>query len=150
MDYKRITFKKKPIPLPVEYRPMYQIAIISMVLRYCCRGNVANLQKLHLFSWSLYSESNMSELKKLVENDYRTHIPHWAIDPALNRALVYAVEDKICELTSNKKYKLTTKGISFVDLIELDNDLFQQEKLFLNQIGKQITDDVVDKLTLKR
>lgn len=149
MENRKITFRKKPIPLPAEYRPMYQIAIIVMVLKYCCRNNTSGLQKLHLFSWCLYSNKNMEILKNLINNNYKTPIPHWTIDPALNRALIYAVKDGICDLTTNKKYKLTLKGLNFVSKIEIDSDLFVIEKTFLNQIGKQLTDDIVDKLTIK-
>ena len=77
-------------------------------------------------------------------------MPHWAIDPALNRALNYAVADGMCELTSNQKYRLTNKGLFFVAKIETDDDLFRNEKVFLKQIGKQLTDEIVDKLTIKK
>lgn len=150
MENRKITFEKKPIPLPAEYRPMYQISIIVLVLKYCCRGCTSSLQKLHLFSWCLYSEKNMTALKYLIENNYKTQMPHWAIDPALNRALNYAVADGMCELTSNQKYRLTNKGLFFVAKIETDDDLFRNEKVFLKQIGKQLTDEIVDKLTIKK
>lgn len=149
MENRKITFEQKPIPLPAEYRPMYQISIIVLVLKNCCRGYTSSLQKLHFFSWCLYSESNMKKLMWIVENGFSVRIPHWTIDPALNRALNYAVADGFCNLTSNKKYKLTNKGLLFVDKIEEEKDLFSVEKTFLNQIGGQITDDIVDKLTIK-
>lgn len=150
MENRKITFKKKPIPLPAEYRPMYQISIIILVLKYCCRGNTSSLQKLHLFSWCLYSESSMAKLICLIENNYKTELSHWSIDPALNRALNYAVADGMCEMTTNQKYRLTKKGLAFVAKIETDDDLFRKEKAFLKQIGKQITDEIVDKLTMKK
>lgn len=150
MESRKITFAKKPIPLPAEYRPMYQISIIVLVLKYCCRRYTSSLHKLHLFSWCLYSESNKAKLKCLIENNFRAEMPHWSIDPALNRALNYAVADGMCELTSNQKYQLTNKGLAFVAKIETDNDLFSNEKAYLKQIGKQLTDVIVDKLTMKK
>lgn len=145
-----IKFSKKPIPLPAEYRPMYQISILALVLKYCCRANTSSLHKLHLFSWSLYSETNKIELKTLIKNNYRAHIPHWTVDPAVNRALSLAIADGICELTKNKKYKLTTIGMELVNKVDKDHDLFCDEKIFLNFIGKQLTDEIVDKLMTKR
>jgi hypothetical protein len=150
MENRKITFEKKPIPLPAEYRPMYQISIIVLVLKYCCRGSTSSLQKLHLFSWCLYSEKNMAALKYLIENNYKTQMPHWAIDPAVNRAIGFAIADDLCELTSNKKYKITKKGLDLVAKIEADDDLFISEKAFLCYIGKQITDEIIDKLTMKK
>lgn len=145
-----IKFSKKPIPLPAEYRPMYQIAILTMVLKYCCRANTSSLQKLHLFSWCLSSEKNKTALKYLIENNYKTQIPHWTIDPAINRAISLAIADGICELTKNKKYKLTSIGLELVNKIDKDYDLFFNEKIYLNFIGKQLTDEIVDKLMTKR
>lgn len=145
-----IKFSKKPIPLPAKYRPMYQIAILTMVLKYCCRANTSSLQKLHLFSWCLYSEKNKTALKNLIENNYRTQIPHWTIDPAVNRALSLAIADGICEMTNNRKYKLASIGMELVNRIDTDHDLFRNEKIYLKCIGKQLTDEIVDKLMTKR
>lgn len=145
-----IKFSKKPIPLPAEYRPMYQIAILTMVLKYCCRANTSSLHKLHLFSWCLYSEKNKTSLKYLIENKYRTQIPHWTVDPAVNRALSLAIADGICELTNSGKYKLTPIGMELVNKIDTDYDLFCGEKMYLNCIGKQLTDEIVDKLMTRR
>ncbi len=149
MENNKITFHKRPIPILAEYRPMYQIAIVVLVLKYCCRGNTAGLQKLHLFSWCLSSENNMTTFKTLFENEFKNKMPHWTISPTLNRALNYALADNICELTTNHKYKLTLKGIDFANKIVANGDLFIHEKAFMVEIGKQITDEMVEKLTLK-
>ncbi len=145
-----IRFSKKPIPLPAEYRPMYQISILALVLKYCCRANTSSLHKLHLFSWCLYSEKNKTALTNLIKNNFRTHIPHWTIDPAVNRALSLAIADGICELTKNQKYRLTSIGLELVNKIDKDLDLFCNEKTYLNFIGRQLTDEIVDKLMTKR
>lgn len=92
----------------------------------------------------------MQTIIQLIENNYKTQMPHWTVDPVVNRALIFAVADGICELTSNKKYKLTTKGMEFADKIEADSDLFIDEKVFLCQVSKQITDEIVDRLTMKK
>ena len=149
MDNEKITFKKRPIPLPAEYRPMYQIAIIAMVLYHCSRAYTASLQKLHLFSWALYSDENMKSLKCILDRNSLPMI-HWAIDPAVNRALGLAIADEICVLTSAKKYKLLPKGVNLINKIEKDTNLFQNEKNNLKQIGKRITDEIVDDLTIKK
>lgn len=142
----RIVFKKKPIPLPAEYRPMYQIALIALVLRYCCRSNTAGLLKLHLFSWCLYSEHNMDIMRSYIANDYRTSPPHWTIDPVLNRAINLAIADGFCKIKQNKKYKLTQKGVDMVSELESDNDLLYNEKSFLKDIGCKISDSKVENM----
>ena len=149
MDNK-IIFKKKPIPLPAEYRPMYQIALIVLILKYCCRANTSSRLKLHLFSWCLYSEKNMTIIRQFIANRFKTMPPHWSIDPVVNRALILAVADGIFEKTTNNKYKLSRKGLDFATKLESDKELLCKEKVFLQSIGRaQISDTIVEKITIK-
>lgn len=146
----KIVFKKKPIPLPAEYRPMYQIALIVLILKFCCRANTSSLLKLHLFSWCLYSEKNMDTIRQFIANRFKTVVPHWSIDPVVNRALILAVADGICVKVSNNKYKLSRKGFDFAAKLESDKELMCNEKAFLQSIGKeQISNTVVEKITIK-
>ena len=142
MKNRRVVFKKKPIPIPAEYRPMYQIALMSLVLKYCCRGEISKLMKFHLFSWSLYSEENMKLLLAIVEKKFKNPLPHWSIDPALNRALDYAIADGFFERIPPGKYKLLPKGQALVQKIESDDSLFIEEKSFLKKFGKSKLNDV--------
>lgn len=147
---KRIVFKKKPIPIPAEYRPMYQIALIVLVLKYCCRSCTSSLLKLHLFSWCLYSKNNMEILMRFIDNGYRMGVPHWTIDPALNRALDLAIADGFCENAGNNRYRLTSKGHELASKLEEDKELLVLEKNFLIQIGRgKISESCVDKMTIK-
>lgn len=137
----KLSFTKKPIPLPAEYRPMYKIALIVMILKYCCRGETSNLLKLHLFSWALASEKNMKELCDYVKSNFSTDLSVWGIEPALNRALQLSIAENICDLINGKYYKLTKKGNKFFEMIKADTDLFETEKAFLTFIGKGLITD---------
>ena len=147
---KKLSFTKRPIPLPAEYRPMYKIALIVMILKICCRGESSNLLKLHLFSWALASEKNMKELRDYVTSNFKTDFSVWGIEPALNRALQLAVAENICEIVNGKNYKLTEKGNKFFEMIKADAELFDIEKTFLSLIGKNtITDSRITSMTQK-
>lgn len=147
INFDKLTFKRKPIPIPIDYRPTYKIIIIILVLKICCNSETSSLLKLHLFSWALKSKKNMSQLKKYVESNYENEFEVWNIEPALNRALQYAVADKLCELTSTSKYKLTDKGNRFYNTI-IDSDVFEEELIFLKFLGKRkITDKILDEMT---
>lgn len=150
LDIKKISFRKKPIPLPAEYRPMYKIATIVMVLKLCCRAESSNLLKLHLFSWALTSEKNMKEIRDYITSNFKTDFSVWGIDPALNRALQLAVAENICDIFQGKNYKLTEKGNKFYKMISEDKDLFEVEKSFLSFVGKsKITDNRISVMTQK-
>ena len=146
----KLSFAKRPIPIPAEYRPMYKIALIVIILKYCCIGESANLTKLHLFSWALSSEENMNEIIKNIENGFQDEFAVWGVDPSLNRALQLAVAENICEIQNGKKYKLTHKGNKFFEMIESDKFLFDIEKSFLINVGKKsITDRLLESITKK-
>ncbi len=144
----KISFKKKPIPIPAEYRPMYQIAIIVLILYNCCRGNTSSLLKLHLLSWSVFSGKNMEYLSFFLRSNCAGKKPIWNIDPALNRALILAIADGFCEITPSKKYKLASKGISLMNILNSDTELLSTEKNFFKKIGKQgLTEELVTRLS---
>lgn len=147
---KKLSFTKRPIPLPAEYRPMYKFALIVMILKNCCRVETSNLLKLHLFSWALASGKNMKELRDYVTSNFKTDFSVWGIEPALNRALQLAVAENICEVINGKNYKLTEKGSKFYKMIVSDTELFDSEKSFLIFIGKNsITDSRINAMTQK-
>jgi hypothetical protein len=144
----RIFFIKRPIPLPPDYRPMFQIVQIVMILGYCCRGNRSNLLKLHLFSWALKVDENSKKVRDWVYNNFQTDFSIWGIEPTLNRGIQYAIAEEMIRHVSDK-FELTEKGINFFNLIKKEKDLLKPEKDFLNIIGKKITDDEILNLAQK-
>ena len=144
-----IRFKRKPIPIPAEYRPTYKIAQIVIILKLTCQGEKGSLLKLHLLSWALKSEINRQELLKFIRSNFKSDLKIWGIEPALNRALSYAVAEKIC-IIEKGKYILTRKGSIFYEQIIKDSKILGIEIDFLKQIGKRkITDNRILALSKK-
>lgn len=138
---KKLSFTQRPIPIPADYRPMYKISLLVLILRLCCRSETSNLLKLHLFSWALSSDLNSTRLMDHVTSNFQSDFSVWGIEPALNRALQFAIAENICEVVNGKNYKLTEKGFRFYEMLKADKELFDKEKAFLNFIGKsKITD----------
>ena len=145
---KKLSFTQRPIPIPADYRPMYKIALLVLILRLCCRSETSNLLKLHLFSWALTSDKNLIKLREYVTSNFQSDFSVWGIEPALNRALQLAIAENICEVINGKNYKLTEKGFKFYEMINSDKELFNNEKTFLNFIGKtKITDSLIDAMS---
>ena len=145
----KISFSKKPIPLPADYRPLYKIAQIVLILKLVCRSSSSKLLKLHLFSWALKSEKNRTELRGFINSNFTNEFSVWGIEPSLNRALHIAVAEEICNY-SNGNYTLTEKGNELYELIANDEEILSFEKAYLSQIGKnKITDSRLNKITAK-
>lgn len=141
VSIQKLSFTQRPIPIPADYRPMYKIALIVLILKICSRSEKASLLKLHLLSWSLKSEANMNKTREYIASNYKRDFSVWGIEPALNRALQLAVGENLCKIVDGKSYKLTTRGSQFFNMIISDIELFQKEKAFLEYIGKnKITD----------
>jgi hypothetical protein len=141
-----ILFESKPIQIPAEYRPMYKIAQVLLILTVCCRSGKGSLMKIHLFSWALKSTKNKEKLIEMVNKVTSKSLTIWSMEPSLNRALSYCVGQQFCIFESGS-YKMSEKGKSFYQLIIKDNELLVSDKLFLKKIGKRFTESMVNELT---
>lgn len=148
-DIKILRFSKKPISLPPDYRPMFKIAQIVLILKLTGTGGKASLLKLHLLNWAMKNDKNKDEVLNFVRSNYTSEITVWGIEPALNRALLYCIAENICSV-EHGKYKLEDKGEIFFKQLSADKELFSVEKEFLSYIGKRhFTDARIDSISQK-
>ncbi|MCD4818050.1 MAG: hypothetical protein K8S23_05120 [Candidatus Cloacimonetes bacterium] len=144
-----IKFSKKPIPLPAEYRATYKISQIVLILKLSCSGNKASLLKLHLLSWALKSDVNRRKLLDFIRSNFKEDFKTWGIEPALNRALSYAIAEELCKIEKGN-YLLTEKGNLFYSKIINSSEVLNIEIDFLKQLGKRkITDNKILALSKK-
>ncbi|GAB3427945.1 hypothetical protein [Niabella aquatica] len=140
-------FRTRDLPLNADYRPMYKIGLIVLILDKVCRAGKSSLNKLHFFIWALKSQKNMAFIRMAFINNDLSKIVSWGVEPALNKALNYAVGEGLIQLHDDK-YVLTEIGLALEKKIKMDKDLFVREKNFLNYIGKQkVTEEFINKLT---
>lgn len=145
----KITFSKKPISIPPEYRPSYSIALIVLILKKCCQGSKSSLLKLHLINWALKSNENKDSIKKFIRSNYNESSKTWGIEPSLNRALNFSVHEGICKI-ENGKYLLEEKGDIFYSKILADSNFLNEEIEFLKFLGKRkITDNRIESIYKK-
>lgn len=149
INIKAISFSKRPISIPADYRPLYRIAQICLILKFACIGSKSSLLKLHLLSWTFKSTINRNVLLQYTNDKLNTDLTVWGIDPTLNRALHIAVAEKYCSYEKGK-YTLIEKGFSFTELIEKDNEILFDEIKLLKCIGKRgLTEDKLETLSKK-
>jgi len=143
----QITFKRKPVPIPADYRPLYKIALILLILERNSRGKKASLMKLHLFSWAIKSSLSQERLINALESN---DLPEfWSFEPSLNRALTFAEAENLCEVVNKKNYRITSKGKEFLDKVVESEDVFKDEKEFLSQIGLKVGETLIQN-TIKK
>ena len=149
MQIKKLSFKKRPIPVPGDYRPLYKIALILLILKINGRGSKASLLKIHLFLWALKSQANMEIVQEHIQMPQFGLLNFWGMEPAATRALKFAVSEQLCAIY-NGKYTLTEKGEGFVKKMLSDKELLVNEKDFLKSIGKShLTEAHITEITKK-
>ncbi|MEJ3720046.1 hypothetical protein WGM54_18845 [Paenibacillus polymyxa] len=146
----KITFTRRKVPVSPEYRPLTKIAQIVLVLSMASRGNSANLLKFQLLNWAFKSKERDKVLLMLIQDPLITP-PLINMDPSVNRALQFAIADKLISFSeSTGKFTLSAKGTDFAKAINKEADILIEEKALLTKIGLKITDKVISTLFKER
>lgn len=134
-------FKREPISLPAELRPIHKIGIILLFLKLNSRSSTSSILKLQFLNWVLKTDwmkkQFINEMNES-ESTYILKVVH--LDPTVNRAIQYAIAENLITLQSNGKIKLAEMGLKFADKIMSDKNLYIGEKNYLTKLGKKISD----------
>lgn len=144
VEAQRLRFIRRPSPVLVEHRPLYKITQLLLVLQMASRSGKSSLPRLHLFNWALKSTDRIQKLVDAAKAKV-LHMTAWGFDPALAIAIRLAVAEDLVEATSTG-YQLTEKGRGFITEVLKDADAFAPERGLLMQIGKEITEGMVEKV----
>lgn len=144
LEPRRLHFERRPSPVLVEHRPLYKIAQLLLVLQMSSRGERSTLPRLHLFNWALKRNDRIQKLVEAAKAKV-LHMTAWGFDPALAIAIRFAIAEDLVKSTSTG-YQLSDKGGAFIDEVLRDTDAFANERKLLTQIGKDITEAMVDKV----
>lgn len=139
---RHLRFERRPSPVLVEHRPLYKICQLLLVLHISSRGGKSTLPRLHLFNWAL---KRTDRIQKLVDAAKAKvlHITAWGFDPALAIAIRFAIAEDLVQTTTTG-YQIADKGRAFIEAALEDADAFVTERARLREIGKDITETMVD------
>ena len=142
-----IIFDAKPDAVPYNYRISYKVSQICLILAKACWGKSGCLPiKLHMVSFALCSKAAMDKLLAFSQSEF-TAPPIIRFDPAINRAVSFAIADDLVFQGQNGKYTLTDKGWSFVSEIDKDSTVLIAEKSDLSLLAKKLTDTKIKLLS---
>lgn len=136
-----VKFEPKARAVPYNYRISYKVSQICLILQICCRRGGCSQIKLQLLSTCLLSKSEHDKLIKICNNDASFMMPIIRFDPAVSRALQFALADGFVYRLINGTIKLTEKGQRFTESILSDDSLMKLEVNRLNEIGGKLTAD---------
>ncbi len=148
-DKIKIKFQNRPIAVPYDYRIIYKVSQIVLIIGTVCKRGGCSSIKLHILSNALTSSSMLDELEKLFDNKIEI-IPIVRFEQAVTRAVNFAIADKLIEIqSSNLKLKLTAKGRQLYEEIMNDDSIMVLEKEELNRVKDKIKDDVINRIVEK-
>ena len=140
-----IIFDAKPDAVPYNYRISYKVAQICLIISKCCSGRGGcSLVKMHVFSSALNTKEYMQTLKQYLDEKSPYMIIRF--DPTVNRAIKYAMAERLLIQLKNGTFRLSDKGKVFILNIEKDNSIMSNEKEYLSKYTKKLTDKKIDML----
>lgn len=140
-----IVFDSKPDAVPYNYRISYKIAQLCLIISQCCSGRGGcSLVKLHIVSNAL----NTKEYMEVLNNYANDRISYMLVrfDPAVNRAVKYAIADGIVCQLKNGMLRLTEQGRKLVTQINKDVELMTREKQCLSLLGNRLSNEKIENL----
>ena len=140
-----IIFDAKPDAVPYNYRISYKVSQLCLIMYICGWGTSCSLIKLHMISFALLSRKNMDNLIEFSDRTNESVVVRF--DPAVNRALTYAVAYGFVIQPPYANYNLTDQGKNFAERIKLAGDLMVTEIIELTDLSKRLTESRIKELT---
>lgn len=142
--YGNILFDAKPEAVPYNYRISYKVSQLCLIMYICGRGNSCSLIKLQMISCALFSRESMDKLINFSNRIDESLIVRF--DPAVNRALDYAVAYGFVVQQPTGNFKLTDNGKSFAERIKIEGNLMATEIKDLTELSKKLTETRIKEL----
>jgi hypothetical protein len=133
-------FHQRPTPLEPQFRVIWGLSILVLILYICSHGKKSSISRLHFLSWAVRSAENRENLVELLEN---RHSPLTALvqyDPSFERAIEYALAEKLVETDNGKTIRLVSDGKALAQQIIATENCLDEEKDFLSQKGVLVTE----------
>lgn len=139
-------FTRRPMAIAAELRPDWKIGTLLLILHLSSRGGKSSLRRLHILNWALRSSKNRAEFEQVRDHEQPLFSFQFRFEPALGRAVNLAVGEKYVEWVGGNRLQITAKGQRWVKDILKDESVMQEEREFLERIGKDITEGIATEM----
>jgi hypothetical protein len=147
-------------PVPGDLRILRRMAILTLLLDACWDSR-ASIQQLHVLNWAIRSKESREAFLSFLEGSVPPDQAVVRYDPSLVRVMDFARHERLVRdreepnldsthermPSSSTSYRiaLSDKGHSFAAMLTEENYLVS-ERLFLERIGKKVTQKMVESL----
>lgn len=141
----QMEFRHRPVSIPGDLRTSWRLALIIFILGQS-RGQKASLSKLHLLSDALRSSQTIKKLGKILNGELQPSDWRIRVEPALGRALDFAMGERLISFENGPSFKLTSKGRQAASILNQRVDLLTTERDFLVNNGHGVSESFVKNL----
>lgn len=141
----RVVFRQTGTPVEPELRPLWRISLIALILLKLSAGNKAGVKKIQALSSLVSSHEKRKNYFSEIQDLFSA--VNIRFDPLVDRAINIGLGEGIFELEPSKSIKLSTRGLAFAKSIDADEEVFAEEKEFMQNFSRPFfTDTIIDKL----
>lgn len=141
-----VIFRQRPISVPGDLRPAWRICVIVLLLQKCCRQCRSSTRRLHVLSWAVRDAEVGRALIRAIDGEVPPDTVLVRIEPALNRAVDFAIGEGLIRRQSSDRVELTADGKELAETIMKDTVVLGTEKAFVESIRFAVTEDFVKKM----
>lgn len=145
---KYIRVQNRPTAVPYNYRILYKVTQLLLIIYYCCGNRKGcSLEKMHMISNAINDTDELKNLLLFIEGK-NNNLIIVRFDPVINRAVGYALTEKLIIRQGNGLFKLSPKGKTCINEINKDSNLFIREKKVMERISFNLTEEKIKSLIL--
>jgi hypothetical protein len=139
-------FKRKPMAIAAELRPDWKIMSLLMSLQLSSHGGKSSLKRLHVLNWAIRSKRFGDEFNRILNDPSPLFGFGIRFEPAFSRAIDLAVGAGLVAWVGGNRLQISAKGKQAVTSALKDKALMEQERVFLQTLGKSVTETIADRV----
>lgn len=143
-----IVFDPKAEAVPFNYRISYKVSLICLIIGKCCGKRGCSAIKLQMINAAVNTEFARKELLSLTNQVSLSEATLVRFDPAISRAINYAMADELIFRQGNGLLRLSGKGKLLLQEIYNNNDLMIIEKEFFSELSDKLTEEIIETISL--
>lgn len=144
--YNDIIFEAKAAAVPYNYRISYKISLICLIIGKCCGKKGCSAIKLQMINAAILTSEGRRDLLALAERRSIHKIALIRFDPAISRAINFALSDDLIFQQGNGLFRLSEKGKQLLNKIYEDPLLMVIEKDFFRELSSKLTEELIDEI----
>ena len=141
--YNDIILYCKDDAVPYNYRISYKVSLICLIIGECCGKKGCSATKLQMIDSAVSTNKRRKELLVIANGTALSEITLVRFDPAISRAINYALADQLIYRQGNGMFRLKEKGHSLVNKIYKNSELMIVEKDFFVALSNRLTEEII-------